>query len=446
MTSLVPVGAALTRTAPAPPARIVHIGLGAFSRSHIAWYTDRATDAAQWGISAYAGRSGALADALSGQDCLYTLIERSAEGDRPTVVSSIVAAQRGGDHETLIHELASSTTAIVTLTITEAGYRTRADGTPDDSDPAVGADIAELQRVARGSVSASEARMQTALGRLVLALEVRRARGNGPLALVCCDNIPDNGSYLRSALVSLARHLPNAAEWIENHVSFVSTSVDRITPRLDPGEESVLRERYDDAAPVVAEPFSDWVLSGDFPAGRPEWETAGARFTDDLEPWEARKLWMLNGAHTLLASLGSLRGHDHVAQAIVDPVCRAAVEAFWDDAARQLPRGVDTVAYRVALVDRFANPRIVHRLAQIAEGASTKIRLRVVPVAERERASGRDADGCATAIAAWTVASGETSASVRGLMQGASDTLGADDRFIARVEALVADLDKLTLR
>lgn len=444
--SLVPVGAALARVATAPPARIVHIGLGAFSRSHIAWYTDRAKDAAQWGISAYAGRSGALAEALSRQDCVYTLIERSGEGDRPVVVSSIVAAHRGDDQEALLNDLSSSETAIVTLTITEAGYRTRADGSPDDNDSAVLSDIAALHRAAQGKASAVDLRLQTALGRLVVAMEARRVRGSGPLALVCCDNIPENGEYVRSALLALARHLPEAGQWIESNVSFVSTSVDRITPRLDADEERTLRERYDDAAPVVAEPFSDWVLSGSFPAGRPAWETAGARFVDDLHPWEARKLWMLNGAHTLLASLGILRGHEHVAQAIADPVCRAAVEAFWEEAAAHLPSDVDTASYRVALVDRFCNRRIVHRLTQIAEGASTKIRLRVIPVAERERAAGRSADGCAMALASWIAAAGETSESAETLVKSVSDALGADKAFIARVGHLVSDARELTLR
>ena len=443
MTNLLPAGPALVRTTAAPPARIVHIGLGAFSRSHTAWYTAGAADAADWGISAYTGRSGALAEALDAQDGLYTLVVRSASGDTAETVGSIVAAHRGDDHAALREDLASASTAIVTLTVTEAGYRSSADGSPDTADAAVRADIAALRAIGRDELPLADARMETVLGRIVVGIEARRVRGSGPLALVCCDNIPDNGDYLRAALLGLASHLPSAADWLRRHASFVSTSVDRITPRLEAGEVDLLSERYGDRVPVVAEPFSDWVLSGEFPAGRPAWEAAGARFTDDLGPWEARKLWMLNGAHTLLANLGMLRGHAVVIDAFDDPICRAAVEDFWDEASAQLPADVSPCAYRAALAERFANPRIAYRLAQIAEGNTTKMRLRVAPVAERERRSGRAADACAAAIAAWIMTEHAGSADdTASRIATISSALAEDDEFVRRVADRIAHRDK----
>ena len=218
-----------------------------------------------------------------------------------------------------------------------------------------------------------------------------------------CDNLPENGPLIRRALGRLAQEVdPTLADWLPLGTSFVSTSVDRITPRLGPDDRTLVATAtgWFDETPVVTEPFADWVLAGDFPSGRPQWETAGARFVDDITPWEARKLWMLNGAHTLLASSGRLRGHATVAEAFADPVCRAQVDELWEEAARNLP-SVETVEYRQALAERFANPRIVHLLDQIAEGSRTKLRLRIVPVALAERAAGRSAVGAATAIAAW---------------------------------------------
>ncbi len=138
-----------------------------------------------------------------------------------------------------------------------------------------------------------------------------------------------------------------------------------------------------DASPVVTEPFSDWVLAGEFPAGRPAWETAGARFVDDLEPWENRKLWLLNGAHSILAFAGLAGGHETVADAIADPACRDLVEGFWSEAAALLPPGIEHTEYRRRLLARFGNPRIVHRLEQIAGDATTKVRYRFAAVAER---------------------------------------------------------------
>jgi fructuronate reductase len=386
--------------------RIVHLGLGAFSRSHVAWYTHRAADAEEWGIAAYTGASAELAERLTGQGGLYTLVERGAAHDTFETVTSIVRAQPGGDLESWLTDLSATTTAIVTLTITEAGYRLTPLDTPDLSDPRVVRDIDLLGRLARDGTPPDQCVVATALGRLVLGLEVRRRAGAGPLSIVSCDNLPDNGGHLGRGLVAFADAcLPQTAAWIRENVAFVGGSVDRITPRVDDLEMRRLRTRLGDAAPVVCEPFSDWVMSGDFPAGRPRWEDAGVRFVDDIEPWEARKLWMLNGSHSILAWRGILAGHETVADAIADRACRDLVETFWDEAERNLPGELDIPAYRRALLDRYENPRIEHRLDQIAADSSVKARLRIVPVAVRELAQERPASGCAQALAAFLAAS-----------------------------------------
>jgi fructuronate reductase len=186
-------------------------------------------------------------------------------------------------------------------------------------------------------------------------------------------------------------------------VSFVATSVDRITPRTTESDLRAVAAEcgWIDRAPVVTEPFSDWVLSGRFPLGRPQWESAGARFVDDIEPYEKRKLWLLNGAHSLLAYAGMARGHETVSAALADPVCLRMVEDFWDEAARHLPAELETDGYRAALLDRFGNARISHRLEQISADGSTKLRMRVLPIFLAERAAGRSGAGSAAVLAAW---------------------------------------------
>ncbi|MFJ4017380.1 mannitol dehydrogenase family protein [Microbacterium sp. NPDC090014] len=424
------------RESPAPPVRIVHMGLGAFHRSHLAWYTAHAADAAEWGIAAYTGRSAGLADDLTAQDGLYTLVVRSPAGDEAERIGSIVRAHPGTDIPSFVNDLAAPATAIVSLTITEAAY----------ADTALSRDRALLADAAGDDLDGI--RPLTAIGRLALGLEARRRAASGPLALVSCDNLPDNGGVLRDAVHAVAGGLPGLADWIDLHVSFVSSSVDRITPRLSDEEAAELAERYGDRAPVVAEPFSDWVIAGEFPAGRPEWETAGARFTDDLEPWEARKLWLLNGAHTLLASVGRLRAHDTVADAIADLDCLHAVEAYWDEACRHLPAELELPEYRTALLERFRNPRIRHLLAQIALDADTKMRVRIAPVAERERAAGRTGAACAAVVAAWLAIDGGASdrAGVERAVADLSPVLGADEVFVDAVFAGRRSFADLTLR
>ncbi|MEV4989563.1 mannitol dehydrogenase family protein [Pseudarthrobacter sp. LMD1-1-1.1] len=386
---------------PRPPVRIVHLGLGAFHRSHQAWYTQHAPDAAEWGIAAFTGRRPDAAAALSRQDCLYTMVERSAGGDSFEVIGSIVEAVDGANIARLCELVAANETAIVTLTITEAAYGLAADGTFDAGAPGAAEDLRALSAAASGEAGVPG----TPLGRLVLALARRRDSGAGPLAVVSCDNLSANGDVARRAVLGLASGWGSGlAGWIEANVSFVSTSVDRITPRTTEADIAEVAEQcgYSDNSPVVAEPFRNWVLSGDFPAGRPRWEEAGAVVVSDIEPYENRKLWLLNGSHSILAYAGQLRGHATVADALADPLCRKAVEDFWDEAARHLQgEGLDIPTYRHALLERFGNARIAHRLAQIAADATTKLRMRAVPVMTAERADGRSGAGSALMLAAW---------------------------------------------
>jgi fructuronate reductase len=385
----------------------VHLGLGAFHRSHQAWYTQHAPDAADWGIAAFTGRRPDAALALAAQDGLFTIIERSGTGDAFEVIGSIVEAVDGADVGRLCELVSAPETAVVTLTITEAAYGLAPDGSFDAGSPGVAGDLAMLAgNTGTAGNAGTAAAPTTPLGRLVLALAARRDAGAGPLAVVSCDNLSGNGDVARRAVVGLAEAWDGeVAAWIGENVSFVSTSVDRITPRTTDADVAEVEERcgYRDNSPVVAEPFRDWVLSGDFPAGRPRWEDAGAVVVDDIEPYENRKLWLLNGAHSLLAYAGQLRGHTTVAEALEDPPCREAVEAFWEEAAAHL-HGDDLhiPEYLEALRGRFGNRRIAHHLSQIAADGTTKLRMRALPVLAAERSQGRSGAGSALMLAAWT--------------------------------------------
>ncbi|WP_429390153.1 mannitol dehydrogenase family protein [Paenarthrobacter sp. TE4293] len=364
---------------------MVHLGLGAFHRSHQAWYTQHAGDAGEWGIVSFTGRRPDAADVLAAQDGLFTVVERSDAGDSFELVGSIVEAVDGANVRRLVDLVAAAQTALVTLTITEAAY---------------GLGAADVPLLLSGQEPA------TPLGRLVLGLAARKDADAGPLAVVSCDNLSDNGNVAKDAVLGIAQDVDaGLAAWIESNVSFVSTSVDRITPRTTAEDLALVSGKcgYRDDAPVVTEPFRNWVLSGDFPAGRPRWEDAGAVFVDDIEPYENRKLWLLNGAHSILAYAGQLRGHATVAEALADHVCLQAVEEFWDEAARHLS-GADlrVPEYRAALLERFGNSRIAHHLAQIALDASTKLRMRALPVLRAERAAGRSGEAAARMIAVWS--------------------------------------------
>lgn len=356
------------------PERIVHLGLGAFFRAHQAFYTQHASDGDQWGIVAYTGRSSEQADLLNSQDCKYTLITRSADQDTFELVDAVIRAEPASNLEDLIQTIANPNIALVTLTITEAGYQPSA---------------AQLG--------------ESALGRLLLGLRARYETGT-KIALVPCDNLPSNGLVLKNALLSLAKGEDSGFIEYLNSLSYVTTSIDRITPKTTQADIDLVLQQtgFSDRSPVVTEPFRDWVLEGDFPLGRPKWESAGARFVSQIEPFENRKLWLLNGAHTLMALFGQLRGHQSVDQAIQDEEVLLEVNRFWDEAATHLDEKLlEVVAYRKALLERFSNPRIGYQLAQIAQESLNKLSVRIAPVALLELQAGRVPSGAVTAIASW---------------------------------------------
>lgn len=391
------------------PVRIVHLGLGAFFRAHQAWYTSEVDNGGEWGFSAYTGRSPRAAEELSAQDCLYTLIVRGAEGDDAQVMSVISEAHPASGLEALCADLRSPDVSLVTLTVTEAGYGTDAKGALDRANDAVKADLKALEEYPAGTAGDGESdahlpQLETALARLVLGLDARRRAGAGAITIVPCDNLPGNGPLTRGVIDEYAACLgTEAATWIKDNVSVTSTSIDRITPKATDADRATAKELtgFEDASPVVTEPFASWIIEGEFVGARPAWEKAGAIFTDDLEPYENRKLWLLNGAHTLLANAAVNRGYETVAEAIGDREVRAEVETLWDEASRYLPGEVEAPAYREALLERFENPNIKHLLSQIGNDSLAKLRIRILPITLKELAAGREAAGAVPAIAGW---------------------------------------------
>jgi fructuronate reductase len=440
------------------PIRQVHLGLGGFFRAHQAWYTDRAPDAGDWGIAAFAGRSAALAEALSAQEGLYLLVVRSADGDEVTPVSSVSAAYAGTDQADWLRLIASPDVQVLTMTVTEAGYCLASDGGLDQKNVAVQHDLAALRADPTAAVTTPPAR-------LVAGLRGRLAAGAGPLTIVPCDNLPDNGAAARRAIADLAARLdPSLAADLAQLVGVVTTVVDRITPRVTADDVTALAAATGlaDRAPVITEPFSEWVINGSFAAARPRWEDTGVVFTDDIGDFARRKLWLLNGGHSLLAYAAAPLGHRTVAEAVADDRCRGWLGDWWAEASLHLDRpAAELAGYRVALEARFNNPRIEHRLAQIAADGSQKLPVRILPVLRAERAAGRVPSGAVRALAGWlchlrgagppvddpradeltALAAGRITTAARDVLTALDQELGADDDVVAAVAALATELE-----
>jgi fructuronate reductase len=442
----------------APAPRLAHLGLGSFFRAHPCWYTDRAPDGPQWSFAAFTGRaSAALASDLTRQDGLYTLIERGQDGDAGRVMRCLALARPASDHAAWLSVLAGPDLAAVTITVTEAGYLCATGGGLDLGRAEVQADAAALR-------ADPVAPARTAPGRLVAGLAARRRAGSGPLALVPCDNIPGNGALLRRVVVELAQAADTTlAEWIIGSVRFVSSVVDRITPGQNPDDPRAAEALtgWADRRPVVTEPFAEWVLSGEFPAGRPDWAAAGARLTADPAPYEHRKLWLLNGAHSLLAYAGSALGHRTIPEAAADETCFGWVADWWSLARAHLPQAeAELSGYLTALTARFGNVRLADRLDRVAVDGSQKLPVRVLPVLRAERAAGRLPAAATRILAAWAchlrglgapvrdaaaaevvpLASGPLRQAVPGLLGWLDPEMGADAEVCALVTVQCEEL------
>lgn len=360
----------MSAPSPSDEGRLVHLGIGNFARAHTLVATQRA---GSWSVSAFTGRTAAMADALNAQRGQYGLIVRGAEDDEVSIVDVIDEVFPADDVDALVRLVADPFTAVVTLTITEKGYAA-------GNDPAT-----------------------SAPARLALGLKARREAGvTEPIALVSCDNLTGNGEVLREAVLAAADE--DTRTWFEDHVDVVSSMVDRITPSADEGAADLVQERTGlaDTVPVVTEPFTEWVVEDSFRGRRPEWEKAGVQFTDDLEIHELRKLRLLNGAHTLMAYAGQVAGVERVDEAIGHREVRALVEQLWAEARATLDLpAADLDAYTDALEARFRNPRLADNLIRIAADGSVKLPVRALPVIA-ELGGPEKAPGEVAAVAAWT--------------------------------------------
>jgi fructuronate reductase len=182
--------------------------------------------------------------------------------------------------------------------------------------------------------------------------------------------------------------------------------VDRIVPATtdaDRAEIEALLGMRDEAA-VVTEPFSQWVIEDRFKGPRPAWESHGAQITSDVHAYENAKLRMLNGAHSALAYLGLQRGYEFVHQAIADADLAPLIDRLMrEEAASSLTpaAGQDLTAYADALIARFANPALNHRLAQIAMDGSQKIPQRWLETLAFHQRQDRQCEAILSGIAAW---------------------------------------------
>jgi mannitol 2-dehydrogenase len=368
------------RTALTPA--VVHFGVGGFHRAHQLSYFDELARLREndWGVIGVGISSPRMGQVLSGQDNLFTVVQRGSSTSRARVVGVMVEyLLLAEDRAAVLARLADPRIRLVTLTITGDGYAVG--GTRD-----------------RPSV----------FGVIAAALELRRQRGIAPFTVLSCDNLPDNGAAARRAVLAAAEASSTGlAAWINETVSFPDSMVDRITPVTSPDDRQWFAREFqlDDGWPVITEPFSQWVIEDRFCNLRPPLERVGVRYVDDVAPYKLIKTRMLNGAHCALGYLGSLAGYRRTDEAMADPVIAEYVaRLLGDEIAPLLPAdvpGMELKSYRRTLLERFGNHAVGDGLPRLCRRGSTKMPAYLLPSLKAAQAAGRPRNLLLLAVAGW---------------------------------------------
>ena len=381
---------------------IVHIGVGGFHRAHQAVYLD---DIAERRISLEWGERGVgllpqdsrMAEALSPQDCLYTVVARDAHEDTARIVGSMVGYIFAPDNpEAVLRALAGAATRIVSLTITEGGYNfNQATGEFNAAHPAIQHDLEH------------PAAPTTVFGYLCEGLDRRRRAGMVPFTVLSCDNVQGNGAIARKMMLSFAAlRDPALSAWMEANVAFPNCMVDRITPQTTDADRALVAASFgvEDAWPVVTEPFTQWVVEDAFCNGRPPLEEVGVQIVSDVHPYEMMKMRLLNASHQAMGYLGYLAGYRYVHDVMGDALFRSYIARLMDDDITPLlppVPGVDLSQYKHTLIERFANPKIGDTLARLCTDGSDRMPKFVLPSIAEALAEQRPHRLLVLAVAGW---------------------------------------------
>jgi mannitol 2-dehydrogenase len=380
---------------------IVHIGLGNFHRAHQSWYLHRLMQqglAQDWAIIGAGVRAfdAEQRDRLAAQDYLTTLIELDPSGTSAEVVGSMIGYVPVADgNGPLIAQMADPAIRIVSLTVTEGGYYI---------DPVTKAFDAGHPDMAHDAAQPDTPR--TAFGAMVAALRLRRDRGLGPFTAQSCDNLQGNGTILRQTLVSLARlSHPMLADWIDANCSFPNSMVDCIVPATGPRELALVQSfGIADAVPVTHENFRQWVIEDAFCAGRPDWDKAGATFSDNVHGYEAQKIRILNAGHQVIAAVAEVMGLTTISETMAHPLIHAMFRKIAET--EILPHvtpvpGMTPAQYLDLIDQRFANPAIVDTVRRVAFDGSSRQTGMVLPTVRDGLRAGVSVQGLALVQAAW---------------------------------------------
>ena len=363
------------------PVKVLQFGEGNFLRAFVDYIFDVTNEKTDFngGVVIVKPIEFGNLDRFHEQECQYTLQLRGFENGQPkkitrqitSVVDAVAAIE---DYDKYVEYGLCDTLRFIVSNTTEAGI------VFDETD-----DFNALPP-------------KTYPGKLTKLLYERFKKYNGAqdkgLIILPCELIADNGIELKKCICQFIELWGLGDEfknWIDTACSFCPTLVDRIVPGYPRDEAAALCEEfgYEDQLIDTAETFGLWVIESDsnLPleklAAELPFEKAGLNvvFTKDHHPYKERKVRILNGSHTSFVLASYLAGNDLVKQSMDDAVIRKYMEeTLFDEVipTLSLPEE-DCKEFANAVIERFQNPFIKHKLLDISLNSVSKWEARCMP-------------------------------------------------------------------
>ena len=379
---------------------ILHIGVGNFHRAHQGVYLDELFSMGldhDWAIVG----AGLLAgdkqrrELLASQDWLTTIIEKDDEESKSRVIGSTIDFCQVSPSR-LLEYLCNPQIRIVTLTITEGGYYINADtDTFDVQHPDIQSDISNFDSP------------KSVFGLLLKALLERKKSGVLPFTILSCDNLIANGQAAYNAIFGLANNITGIdIPWLESELACPNCMVDCITPASGDVERRFIREHYGfvDEAPVICEPFRQWVIEDHFCNGRPQLERVGVEFTSNVHPYEELKLNILNAGHAAIAYPSALLGIEYANEAMADADISAWLKTLISREVAPTLKGVSNItpeSYFDQVYKRFKNTALKDSISRLCDDGENRQPKFIFTSIYRALEKGTPIDGLALEVAFW---------------------------------------------
>ncbi|MEE3652596.1 MULTISPECIES: D-arabinitol 4-dehydrogenase [unclassified Brenneria] len=359
----------------------LHLGAGAFFRAHQAWYLNQLRQKGDdhWHMALSNIRNSATQKTLQqlkAQNGRYTLETLSPDGERGYETIDAVDQILLWDSRlaSTVAVGADPNTKIISFTVTEGGYFLDDDDHLDLSHPAIQADLRD------------EGEINTLYGALTLILTARRQQQSGPVTLLCCDNLRQNGDSFSQGMREFlaAKQRPDLMAWMTEQTTAPNSMVDRITPKFDDALYTRLRQQgiTGDAVPLSCESFARWVIEDNFASARPALEQVGVEFVDDVTPVEEAKIRLLNASHSGIAWAGALQGRRYIDESLPAQVTDWIRDYVLQDVSPSLEkRGVvlDLPTECDSVLARFGNRWVRDTVARVSSDSIAKLHGFIVP-------------------------------------------------------------------